>query len=588
MSEALLEHWQAAWPKALDHWSKYTRLRNPLICVSSVSAAREGLSGSFAMIRLNDNSVVIDLEMIMRVGLQDYAVEILAHEIGHHILAPASAVDHFRLLARIRAGLPTLENHAPMLANLYTDLLINDRLQRHADLRMDEIYYQMKIYGERKQEAETPPPNKLWTLYMGIYERLWQLEKGSLGGPVDHVLEEGNAWLGSRLVRVYADDWLTGGGRFAALALPYLVEDLEQNRQMENLLADIKHAAQGCEPVGIIAIEDGEAQAIHPSDDPLVTGDVGADASGRIDEASLKPETDKAVKGQLREPFEYGEILKAAGVDLSEEQVAARYYRELALPHLIKYPIRLSEASVEPQLEGLDAWEIGEALDDIDWLASVTQSPIPIPDATMVKRHMGLEPGTDRARTPLDLDIYVDSSGSMPNPRQHISYLTLAGAIIALSALKAGAKVQATLWSGPRECLSTNGFISNETEILAVLTGFFGGSTAFPIHHLRDTYAARKPYAPDAHILMISDDGISTMFDSDERGNSGWDVARQALDIAKGGGTMALNLWAAVEQLPWSKKAIHEQGWDIHKVNDFAQLVDFSRAFARRKYGETS
>lgn len=585
MSEALLKRWQAAWPEALAHWSKYTRLRNPLLCITSVSAAKEGLSGSFAMIRLNDNSVVIDLETIARVRLQDYAVEILAHEIGHHILAPASAVDHFRLLARMRAGLPTLETHAPMLANLYTDLLINDRLQRSSNLRMDEIYRQMKLFGERKQESKTKrAPNSLWTLYMGIYERLWQLEKGSLGGAVDDVVEEGNAWLGSRLVRVYADEWLVGGARFAALALPYLVDDIEQNRQMENLLADIKHAAQGCDPVGIIEIEEGEGRSMHPSDDPLITGDAGEDGVDAVGRA--KAVQGQEGSGQLREPFEYGEILKAAGITLNEEQLAARYYRELALPHLITYPAKLSEGSAEPQLEGFDPWEIGESLDEIDWLGTLTQSPVPIPGATIVKRHMGLQPGRDNARIPPDLDIYVDSSGSMPNPRQRISYLTLAGTIIALSALKAGAKVQATLWSGPRQCLSTNDFVRSEAEILGVLTGFFGGSTAFPIHHLRETYAARKAHSPDAHILMISDDGISTMFDNDERGNSGWDVARQALDIAKGGGTMALNLWSSLEKLPWSERAVQEQDWDIHTVKDFKQLVDFSRAFAKRKYGE--
>ncbi|MEP3891345.1 MAG: VWA domain-containing protein [Hellea sp.] len=585
MSGALLERWQAAWPEALTHWSKYTRLRSPLLCVTSVSAAKEGLSGSFAMIRLNDNSVVIDLETIARVGLEDYAVEILAHEIGHHILAPASAVDHFRLLARMRKGLPTLEQHAPMLANLYTDLLINDRLQRISDLRMDEVYRQMKLYGERKQERGVKPAsNTLWMLYVGIYERLWQLEKGSLGGAVDNVVEEGNAWLGARLVRVYADEWLVGGARFAALALPYLVDDIEQNRQMENLLADIKHAAQGCEPVGIIQIEEGEGEAIHPSDDPFITGDAVGDGEDQIGHGN-DAKSQGGGKGQLREPFEYGEILKAAGVDLNEEQLAGRYYRELALPHLIAYPAKLSDAASEPQLEGFDPWDIGEPFDEIDWLGTLTQSPVPIPGTTIVKRHMGLQPGKDRARIPPDLDIYVDSSGSMPNPRQQISYLTLAGAIIALSALKAGAQVQATLWSGPRQCLSTNGFVRKENAILAVLTGYFGGSTSFPIHHMRDTYAARKAHSPDAHILMISDDGISTMFDNDERGNSGWDVTQAALDIAKGGGTMALNLWTDIDKLPWSRKAIDGQGWDIHTVRDFAQLVDFSRAFAARTYG---
>jgi hypothetical protein len=128
--DALLQRWQAAWPQALAVWSRYTRLGHPQLCASRVEAAKEGLDGSFAMIRLKDQRIVVDLEGVRALGLEDYALEILAHEIGHHVLVPANMTDQFRLLARIRAALPTLERHAPMVANLYADLFINDRLQR--------------------------------------------------------------------------------------------------------------------------------------------------------------------------------------------------------------------------------------------------------------------------------------------------------------------------------------------------------------------------------------------------------------------------------------------------------------------------
>ena len=101
----LTERWQDAWPHALEAWSKYTRLSDPRLCASRVEAAGEGLTGSFAMIRLVDQSVVINLAKIAHLGLEDYGREILAHEIGHHVFAPGSARDQFRLLARIRRGL---------------------------------------------------------------------------------------------------------------------------------------------------------------------------------------------------------------------------------------------------------------------------------------------------------------------------------------------------------------------------------------------------------------------------------------------------------------------------------------------------
>ena len=59
---------------------------------------------------------------------------------------------------------------------------------------------------------------------------------------------------------------------------------------------------------------------------------------------------------------------------------------------------------------------------------------------------------------------------------------------MALSALRAGARVQATLWSGAQQFETSGGFIRDEHRILEILTGYIGGSTAFPIHVLRETF----------------------------------------------------------------------------------------------------
>jgi hypothetical protein len=580
-----LDRWQAAWPAALAAWSRFTRLRDPRLCESRMEAADEGLAGSFAMIRLADQRVVIDLEEVERLQLEDHAVEILAHEIGHHVLAPATATDHARLLARIRHALPTLEAHAPMVANLYTDLLINDRLQRQCGLRMADIYRRLK---ERDTFKETAP---VWMLYMGIYEQLWQLALGSLGGPVDDAALRGDAWLGARVVRVYAGQWMDGATRFATLLLPHLLRSVTDWRV--DVLMDTRHAGQGSQPVGLERIEDGELdRAVHPANDPRITGEEAPTEPASVDGGRVTVPSPRQGGGQTREPFEYGEILRAAGLDLDDHDIAVRYYRERALPYLIRFPTHPQPRVTEPQLEGLEPWEAGDPLDALDWMQSVLQSPRVIPGLTTVQRSYGDAPSQEPADEPIDLDLYVDSSGSMPNPQRQLSYLTLAGAVIALSALRAGARVQATLWSGKHQVLHTDGFVRSEDAILRVLTGFFGGGTAFPIHRLRDTYARRAPHERAVHILHISDDGITTMFDQDERGNSGWDVAARALASARGGGTMALNLYTplpahiAAADHPWMADLLRAQkeGWAIHAVRDMADLLAFARDFSRRHY----
>jgi len=88
--EQLREQWAAAWPGALAAWSKFTRLRSPNLCLTESAARREGLTGSFAMIRLQDQSIVVSLPEVVACHVEPFSTEVLAHEIGHHVLAPAT------------------------------------------------------------------------------------------------------------------------------------------------------------------------------------------------------------------------------------------------------------------------------------------------------------------------------------------------------------------------------------------------------------------------------------------------------------------------------------------------------------------
>ncbi len=579
--------WQAAWPEALAAWSKFTRLRAPLLCSTRAEARREGLSGSFAMIRLHDQAVVVSLPEVRKCGVEHLAVEVLAHEVGHHVLAPGNLGDHGRMIARMRRALPTLERHAPLVANLYTDLVINDRLQRSAGLKMHEVYGALGLSQSR---------SRLWQLYLRIYEVLWSLPRGTLchGRLEDRM--EGDAWLGARLLRSYARDILAGSGGFACLLLPYLAEDSGALDGHE-ALHDTRDAAFGSNPVGLSEAE-GEPAPRHPAEDPRLNDELGEEQN---DEADAPPrEAERSFPGgQTRQPFEYGELLRAMGLTITDHEAAIRYYRERALRHLIPFPVRRLPAKTDVLSEGLEQWELGASLEQITWLETMLASPRVVPGLTTLQRVWGTSEGPVPEREPLDLDLYVDSSGSMTNPQRLISYPALAGAIICLSALRVGARVQATLWSGTRQFHSTPGFVRDEHQLLGVLTGHIGGATAFPIHVLRDTFALRPPGARPAHVLVISDDGVSTAFDRDEQGNSGWDVVRAALARARGGATFVLNLpanWETsrgrYEFLDTAYDAIararDELGIDVQVVGTWEELVAFARAFARKRYAEST
>ncbi len=588
--EARLALWQDAWPKAVQRWSRFTRLSNPIYCSKQIEAEREGLSDSFAMIRLNDQRIVIDLQRTESLQLDQYAVQILAHEIGHHIYVPANLNAHLRALTRMRASLSDQASRAPSVLNLYSDLLINDRLQRTLTLDMASVFRALVA-------QELKPQSKMWAIYVRIYELLWQLPKHSLCRLELNETEQGDAILGARLIRHYAHDWLTGVMGFGFLMYPYLFAETDASLQS---WFDTRDAGSGaeCDDISLIDIADEVFDGVHPALDPALTGEVLENA-GRTRPAQTNGAD--GPRGQALEPFQLGELLRAAGLRVSVTQITVQYYRERALPNLLPFPTQKKKPSSELLPEGVDLWELSDRLETIDWFQTLMLSPAPIPGISTVQRSYGsfeIEPEKPEA---IDLDLYIDSSGSMPNPAHQLSYPALAGTILAVSALRAGGAVKVTLWSGKNQVITTAGFIRDEFEVLKVVVAHLGGGTQFPLPHLRESYSHRHAdrktgLERDRHIVVVSDEGAATMFMfPDEKGTSGFEISGNALARARAGGTLALQLPANWEQQAkqvggywpesfYTLQQAREQGWSIERVGSQEELVQFAARFARRVF----
>jgi hypothetical protein len=589
---ALQADWQSHWQPALRAWSPYIQLTEPTWCHSSLDEQREGLTGSFAMIRLVDQRVVISLRQVAVKHLQEFATEILAHEIGHHVYCPADLTDHARALTRLRAGLPTKEHLAPFIGNLYEDLLINDRLQRSVQLHMAEVYKRLNITTD----------DPLWLFYMRIYELLWQLDRGFLAMADINARINTDAQLGARLIRSYAKDWLDGAGRFAALCLPYLLKDEAKAAQRcHGLWNDTTDAGKGGVPDGLTEIEADELDPIHPADDPDISGippeepfpDSEATVRGYKRISPPKHNVARKAMKQYRDPFEYAQVLRAAGCDIPEALVTARYYRERALPHLIRFPVREIPQATDPTPEGLETWDIGSPLQNIDWIGTLLASPVVIPGLTTRERLYGSAPGNAPESTPVDLYLGVDCSGSMGNPATAMSYPVLAGAIIALSALRAGAKVMVALSGEPGKTVTTDGFIRDENQILKTLTDYLGTGTTFGIHRLGETFSGPQSSRRPAHILIITDNDIFPMLDQTPEGKTGWEVAREAAANAGGGATYVLQLpqylmnqSAARQVIPPGEKRMIRDGWNVAHVNSMEEMILFAKHFSQTSYGK--
>ena len=273
--------------------------------------------------------------------------------------------------------------------------------------------------------------------------------------------------------------------------------------------------------------------------------------------------------------------MRAVGVTLSDEDIICQYYRELALPHLVLFPERLHSQVTEPLLESLDTWDVGDPMEEIDWFQSVMVSPVVVPGYTTVRRLYGDAPGGAPKRETLDLYLGVDCSGSMRNPATALSYPVVAGAVLALSALRAGARVKVVLSGEPGRYATMDDFSRVERTILRTLTAYLGTGYTFGIPRLVETFHEAAKLNP-THIVLVTDSDIYMMLggkDGVVGDRDGWTVAADALAMA-GGGSMVLHGGGAAPQ----QKKLVETGWDVYNIATQADLVGFARDFARKHY----
>lgn len=600
--QPLLAMAEAVWPRAQRVWSPVTRLHRPTLLEKPVKDA-------LAWIDLRTMSVHVNLRRATPLmgttaarsaGQEELVLALLAHEVGHYVLAPGDMTTAARIHMRVRSGLIDCDEQVGMVANLWCDLLINDELQRHRGVSMISLLEAVSECWDRQETEshgrEIPDASgpQWWPTYLRCYEIAWELVPGTLHR--QRVAGEAEARLMARLARVYASAPVQGAAGFAALLRPMIMdEDLQQKRSQRLRMSGRGGSGRQCGgitgvgelPVSVIGDTDLLKPVIHPAQDPLVLGAglsaprAPEDSQNNNDGALLQ---DTLSRSQNIQPADLSAVARSLGVDMPALEIASRYYQESAAPYLVRLPPARRAGRDDPLMGNLETWETGEDLADIDWSATMAASPWVVPGVTTRRRHFERDPGEDQHMVPTNLDLYLDSSGSMPDPAVRLSPVALAGAILALSALRSGARVQATTWSGPEQIAGTDGFTQNTQEVLAAIVAHFGGSTSFPLGILSRTHLAARADGvgrPPCHIAVVSDDGVVSMFAdhrSDECAKTSNEegIAVRALTAAGGGGTLLLNTE------PRHVKGLRlPGGYAVHSVRNLDEVRRFSADLAR-------
>ncbi|HCS61778.1 MAG TPA: NAD/NADP transhydrogenase subunit alpha [Microbacterium sp.] len=553
---------RAIWERALQTWGVH--LTDPTLSPGEGTAMGTPAWFSFPP------SVTVDPTYLVDHGVSHEMESIFAHEIGHHVLAPSTRIDSLKIRHQMARALGAVLAHEPRLqqvaylANLWTDLLVNTRLAQlqRADAPAGTSLSEVGIV--RLSRAMFPAPdsrNRLWWVYCRAYELLWQLPAGTLcaldepplpvftqttystqSDPIERVQERfrdkekalraaqaesarigaelagasvtnpaADAVLVAETVRLFLTDPVAGAARFGVIAAPYLRDSEEDDtsgannpRGGENSEGTSDGCAAGAEPPTAQELGRILADQRMKEDLPQHPGSRHSDAE---DESGTDADQGDDGGGQ---GFDVAQTLRIYD-GLSENEVLAAWYRSEAArwvrPYTRRAPARLSGGIPGP----VELWENGDALADLDWPLTM-RSGVVIPGVT-TKRRSELDDEPVVQETSLELDLYIDSSGSMPSPGRG-SPAVLAGTILALSVLRGGGRLRVTSFSGPGQVAGMARFGRDSNEIIAALSAFFGGGTSFPLDLYGERYR-RMPAPTDAvqrHVVVLSDDGLVSMF----------------------------------------------------------------------------
>ncbi|MBI4814727.1 MAG: VWA domain-containing protein [Deltaproteobacteria bacterium] len=439
----LCEGLDDAWDEAMSTWADFLLLRAPEVVTD----------GAIAWIDLKTRQVSVNAHLVAEGRLWHCLPAIFAHEIGHHLRHPATLEVQARLILLGRSLWPGKVD--TVVVNLFADYLINRELGEKFRTEFCDIYRS----GGRSGEPAPPA-----VFFLSLFEETWKLAPGTLTGDGLESLERefpGALFEARRLVyelRGREPEPDLHFIRFAS-AIARFIDDPEWL------------ALYACGGPGEPSADDWSA-AVAPTASEKNAVD-RALAEGRI----TKEQADRAMRG-LRVDLVPPE-LRAEALDLLYRRAAQRY-----LVRLTSNERRPEEPLVPGTIE---PWEMGDSVAHIDWVSTSMRGGLST--GTPEKRERLPDEEDARTRPPLLVEIYLDVSGSMPSPDEEVNAMTLSAIIVAISAVRAKAKVRGVMYSNHATVLDWSRSVS---KLCRFFLSRSGGGTNFPFDLLEESLSRHR------------------------------------------------------------------------------------------------
>lgn len=467
----------AAWRRALAAWPGSIRLSPP----------RPAPPGSPhpAWIDLKTRDVFVDLETLEALGVPDTAATLLAHEIGHHLHHPRDRVTAARQLLLMFQVAPDL---SPAILNLFNDLRIDHALPH--DLAVD----MQRFFAATTRTGVIQRLDPTIAFFYAVYEAIWETRPGALLGVLAAPLHE----------------WSPGYRRHARAVARALVEPATSDAErllyflhvIRRYIDPDAPRAPGMRGCSVVLAGAGDfAAALEETPAELAALQLARDMGWFARDGDRSPP-------HRRRLDVLPDALPAGGPSVAE--VLGAQYEARAEASLLRLPTRPAPGdAILPTT--LEDWEAGDPLRDLDWRGTLLARGRRWGGVSPLRRErIAEEEGADDLAELPRVEVWLDTSGSMPDPRHGLNAMTLAAAILVVAALRASGSARVVLYSDT--AIESGPFTRDLGALTAFLVGYIGRGTCFPFGLLREstrTHAARPPTR-----VVISDQDFLSNFHS--------------------------------------------------------------------------
>jgi hypothetical protein len=459
-----------AWKKGLSNWNQPS-IPQVIAPRNEEELARLGqiaqeLGRELAFMKYPEFQTYMNLEKIagtFQENPQRGTQAIAEHEIGHRF-CPYDVVTSIIMLHRAKKGLEgkklpcDIKEASGLMLNLYADMNINTNRVRMGD---EDLPWAYQVLSRDKKDS------KLWRVYGRSMEIAWKREIL----PKDTKLSEAESEATKNIAGLFERDF------FSRDKWP------DQIQKYAEIMGDFLEAEK----------KDGKGNS---KGEGKGQGNQEGSMSGGIDNISgnIPKELDDKTAAELAKRLarvgsdglpsdpqglgEFKDIMAGFGQG-NPKQASINFYEMLSRSYDVMFatkPFGRPRQNPFQPVKWHPSMSVGEL--DIDY--SVSQGGKIIPGITTYKwnsRKREIHGGLEEVVP--NLDLYLDSSLSIPNPIDQISLLVLAGFVAAKKAQRKGAKVRSTNFSGQGQS-STQEWTRELQPIYENLVTYYGGGTVLP------------------------------------------------------------------------------------------------------------